>query len=116
VRKLLLSWAVNTVVLLIVSLLLGSKMEYEGFLSLAAAAAVIGVSNRILAPVINFFTCPIYLLTLGLSRFLVTGLLILLAGWLVKGFQVSGYFWAVVAAVLISVTTGILEELLKGGS
>jgi len=58
-------------------------------------------------------TCPVFLLTLGLSRFLISGLVLIIAREWVGGFYIATYWWAVLAAVLISVLTGVLDKMAK---
>lgn len=104
-RKFFISWGVAALSLFLASLLLGSRMEFDSFWSVIWTALLVGFLNAVLAPLLNLLTCPVYLLTLGLSRFLVTGGLILLAGSLVRGFHIAGFWWAVLAAVIVSIAT-----------
>jgi putative membrane protein len=110
--KLLTSLFVAGLSLWLTSLILGDSMQFTGFWSIALTAVVIGLMNFVLRPLLNLLTCPIYLITLGLSRFLVSGLLLLLASSMVRGFQISGFWVAVMAAVLIAVLNSILESML----
>ncbi len=107
-RKFVISWAVSAVSLYLVSLVLGARMEVGSFWSVVWASLLLGLLNALLGPVVNLLTCPIFLLTLGLSRFLVTGAFILLADAVVPGFEVAGFWWAVLAAVLISIVTTVI--------
>ena len=110
-KKLIGAWIVAGVVLWLTSLILGLRMEFAGFWSIAWTAAVIGLLNFILAPILNILTCPVYLLTLGLSRFLVSGLVLIVAREWVGGFYVASYWWAVLAAVIISLLTGVIDSM-----
>lgn len=113
-KKLIVSWAVAGVSMYLVSLLLGDRMLFGGFWSVVWTSALVGLFNALLAPLLNLITCPVYLLTLGLSRFLVSGLLLLLADSILDGFYIAGFLWAVLAAVLISLATTIIGGLFKG--
>jgi putative membrane protein len=115
VRRFLLAWGVGAISLYLVSLLLGSRLEIGSFWDVVWASLLLGLLNAVLAPLLNLLTCPLYLLTLGLSRFLVTGALILLADWAIPGFEVAGFLWAVLAAILISITTTFLSTQVRGG-
>ncbi len=92
-------------------MILGARMEFTGFWSIVWTAGVIGLLNFILAPILNIMTCPVYLLTLGLSRFLVSGLVLIVAREWVGGFYVASYWWAVLAAVIISLLTGVIDGM-----
>jgi putative membrane protein len=114
VKKLLGSWLIAGIVLWLTSLILGHSMEFAGFWSIAWTAAVIGLLNFLLAPLLNLLTCPIFLLTLGLSRFLISGLVLVIANKWIDGFYIASYWWAVLAAILISILTGVIDKLVKG--
>jgi len=113
VKKLLGAWIVAGVALWLTSMILGWRMEFDGFWSIVWTAAVIGLLNFVLAPLLNLMTCPVFLLTLGLSRFLISGLVLIIAREWVGGFYIATYWWAVLAAVLISVLTGVLDKMAK---
>ena len=112
-KKLIGSWIVAGLGLWLTSLILGPRMEFNGFWSIAWAAAVIGLLNFFLAPVLNLVTCPLFILTLGLSRFLISGLVLIIAREWVGGFYIATYWWAVLAAVIISILTGVIDKMLK---
>lgn len=110
-KKLIGAWIVAGVALWLTSLIFGARMEFAGFWSIVWTAAVIGLLNFILAPILNIMTCPVFLLTLGLSRFLVSGLVLIIAKEWIGGFYVASYWWAVLAAVIISVLTGVIDKM-----
>jgi putative membrane protein len=113
VKKLLGAWLIAGIVLWLTSMILGPRMEFAGFWSIAWTAAVIGLLNFILAPLLNLLTCPIFLLTLGLSRFLISGLVLIIAHKWIDGFYIASYWWAVLAAVIISILTGVIDNVVK---
>lgn len=110
-KKLIGAWIIAGVVLWLTSLILGNRMVFAGFWSIVWTAAVIGLLNFVLAPLLNLMTCPIYILTLGLSRFLVSGLVLVIAREWIGGFYIASYWWAVLAAVIISLLTGVIENM-----
>ena len=110
-KKLIGAWIVAGVVLWLTSMFLGARMEFAGFWSIVWTAAVIGLLNFVLAPILNIMTCPVYLLTLGLSRFLVSGLVLIVAREWVGGFYVASYWWAVLAAVIITLLTSAIDSM-----
>jgi putative membrane protein len=51
---------------------------------------------------------PINMLTLGLFGFIINALLFMLAGFLVPGVEVSNFWWALLASLILSILgTGI---------
>lgn len=85
--------------------------------TLLAVAAIFGVVNAILRPLIKTVGCAIYLVTFGLIALVVNGALFLLTGWIAEQldlpFQVDD-FWpsAVLGALLVGVVSWILEVIL----
>jgi putative membrane protein len=93
------SWLTNALVLAIAAAVLpGVQVTDAGDLLLAAA--VFGVLNTLLKPLVRFVTLPLAILTLGLSRFFVALLMLLLTEQAVGGFHIHG-FWTLVEATLI---------------
>ena len=110
-KKILVSWAVGAVALYLVSLLLGPSMEFDGIAPVLWTALLIGLLNALAEPVIRLLTCPFYLLTLGLFRFVVDAAFLLIARTVVHGFWIEGFWWALLAAVLVSLATTILNGI-----
>jgi putative membrane protein len=97
--RLAISWLTNALVLAIVAALLsGVTVKNAG--SLLAAAAVFGVLNTLLKPLLRFITLPLAILTLGLAWFFVSMLMLVITRGIVGGFHIHG-FWTLVAATLI---------------
>jgi putative membrane protein len=93
------SWLTNALVLAIVAGLL-SRVMVKGFGSLLAAAAVFGVLNTLLKPLLRFVTLPLAIFTLGIAWFFVSMLMLDITDGIVGGFNIRG-FWTLVAATLI---------------
>ncbi|HUA49673.1 MAG TPA: phage holin family protein [Solirubrobacteraceae bacterium] len=99
VVRLAISWLTNALVLAIVAALLsGVTVKNAG--SLLAAAAVFGVLNTVLKPLLRFITLPLAILTLGIAWFFVSMLMLVITRDIVSGFHIDG-FWTLVAATLI---------------
>jgi putative membrane protein len=97
--RLAISWLTNALVLAIVAWLL-SDVTVKNFGSLLAAAAVFGVLNTVLKPLLRFVTFPLAILTLGIAWFFVSMLMLDITDAIVGGFHIHG-FWTLVAATLI---------------
>jgi putative membrane protein len=97
--RLAISWLTNALVLAIVAgLLHGVTVRNAG--SLLVAAAVFGVLNTLLKPLLRLVTLPLAILTLGLAWFFVSMLMLVITRDIVSGFHIHG-FWTLVAATLI---------------
>jgi putative membrane protein len=93
------SWLTNALVLGVVVALL-SKVTVSDAGALLAAAAVFGVLNTLLKPLLRFVTLPLAVLTFGIAWFFVSLLMLVLTKAIVSGFHISG-FWTLVEATLI---------------
>jgi putative membrane protein len=73
--------------------------------ALLVAAFVLGFVNAIVKPVLVLLTLPITLLTLGLFYLVVNGIAFGLAAWLVPGFTVLSFGWAMVGAFVVGLVS-----------
>ncbi len=106
------SWLTNALVLAIAAAVLhGVQVTNAGDLLLAAA--VFGVLNTLLKPLVRFVTLPLAILTLGISRFFVALLMLLLTEQAVGGFHIHG-FWTLVEATLIVWIVNLALEFVPG--
>ena len=76
--------------------------------TLIAAAILLGIVNAIVRPVLIILTLPITLLTLGIFLLVINGLMIELVAWLLPGFHVAGLWPAMLAALVVSVTSWVV--------
>ena len=109
--KLLLSWVLNAVALMVVAYLLPGVVVH-GFLSALWAALILGLVNTVVKPVLLILTLPLTVLTLGLFYFILNGLMFYWVGSILDGFQVNGFWWAVLAALLYSLLVTLLSSIL----
>lgn len=108
---LILVWILNAVALLVVAYLLPG-ITVASFGSALIAALVLGLLNMLVKPVLVLLTLPITIVTLGLFLIILNALLFWFAGSILKGFQVNGFWWAVIGAILYSIISGLLSMLL----
>lgn len=111
--KLLLTWALNALVLLAIPYLLES-VRVETFYAALVAALCIGLVNALIRPVLILITLPINILTLGLFTFVINGLLFWLVASFVKGFYVAGFWAAFWGALLYSLFSALASLLVFG--
>ena len=109
--ELILVWILNAVALLIVAYILPG-INVASFGSALIAALVLGLLNTLVKPVLILLTLPITIVTLGLFLIVLNALLFWLAGSILRGFQVSGFWWAVAGAILYSIISGLLSRLI----
>jgi len=110
--RLAISWLTNALVLGLVAAIL-SRVTVSSAGSLLVAAAVFGVLNTLLKPLLRFATLPLAILTLGIAWFFVSLLMLLATRALVSGFEIRG-FWALVEATIIVWLVNVALDLLPG--
>jgi putative membrane protein len=102
----------NTLAILAAAYMLPG-IDVSGGLSLLAAALVLALINAFVRPVLLFLTLPFTLVTLGLFIFLLNAFCLWLTSQLVKGFEVHGFWTAVLGALIISVVSWAVTALLS---
>ena len=108
---LLLVWILNAVALLIVAYILPG-ITVASFGSALIAALVLGLLNAVVKPLLILLTLPLTIVTLGLFLLVLNALVFWLAGSILKGFQVEGFWWAVIGAIVYSIVSSALAGLL----
>ena len=101
---LLLRWLVNTIALFIVVTLV-PHFHYRSIVTLAIAAAVLGLLNAIVRPILVVLTLPLTIVTLGLFLIVLNAIMLELTAFLVPGFEIDGLGWAIVGAIILAVVS-----------
>ena len=112
-RGVLVRWLILTAAVLVASWLLAG-IHVAGFFPALLAAAVLGLLNAFLRPLLILLTLPLNILTLGLFTFVLNGLMLLLASELITGFDVQGFWTAVLGALVISLVSWLLSLFIGG--
>jgi putative membrane protein len=107
-RRFLVTWAFNFVALWVAAVLL-SGIDYDGIGVLIVAALVFSIVNIFVRPLLILFTLPLVLLTLGLALFFINLLMLYLTSWVVDDFTIDGFWWAVLATIIVWIVNAILE-------
>ncbi len=92
---------------------------YDHLITLLLVALVFGLVNGTLGKVVRFVSIPLYILTLGLFGLIVNGIMIAAVTWLSDlagfGLATGGFWWGVLAALVLSILSGIMNALLGTG-
>lgn len=84
-----------------------------GYWSGIMVAVVLALLNLIIKPILILFTLPITVVTLGLFLFVINAVIILLADAFVAGFDVSGFWIALLFSILLSVFQSIVFSIIE---
>ncbi len=110
-RRILLKWLINALALYITSFLV-KGIQVSGTWALLLAAALLGILNAFIRPILIILTLPITILTLGLFTLIINGLMLWLVSFLIKGFVIQGFWAAFWGALLISIVSGIINWMI----
>jgi len=108
----ILRWLINALALYLTALVLPG-IELRGIGATLIAAAILGIVNAVIRPLLLLFTLPLNILTLGLFTFVVNALMLLLTSAVVPGFAVRDFWSALVGAVVLSVISFVLTHLIR---
>lgn len=75
-------------------------------------AAVFGLVNVFIKPLVKFFAFPVILLTLGLFTLVINAGMLMLAGWLADALAVADFTSALLGSVVISLVSVVLGSIL----
>jgi putative membrane protein len=115
-RSLVLHWLLNAAALWAAAWLLPG-LDFSGTLvDLLLVAAVFGIVNSLLKPILTVLTCPLIVVTLGLFTLVINALMLMVTGWLSTrwdlGFTVSGFWAAFWGGLVVGLVSLILSMAL----
>jgi len=110
-RRFVLRWISMAISLIIIDKLFGN-IYIAGFFTALWAAAIFGIANTIIKPILIILTLPINIITLGLFTFVVNGIILKLSADIVIGFEVESLFGAIIASVILSIVNLLIAGLL----
>jgi len=81
----------------------------DSVITVIILAVVLALLNTFLKPLLVFLTLPATIITLGLFLLVINALIILAADWLVDGFEVRNFWWALLFSFIVSFISGLFE-------
>jgi putative membrane protein len=104
-------WIVNTLAVLVASLVVGG-ISYARPLDLLLASLVLGLLNAFVRPLLLLLSLPLLVVTLGLFTLVINALLLYLVGWLLHpNFRVDSFGSAFWGALIITFVSFLLNRL-----
>lgn len=88
-------------------------IQIDHFRNLLIAALVLGLLNAFLRPLLVLLTLPVTIMTLGLFTLVINGAIFYLTASLVEGFRVTGFGTALIAALLFSLFSFMLNVIFQ---
>jgi putative membrane protein len=120
IRLLITAFSLWLATVLISGIELTTDSTGQKVITLIVVAAIFGIVNAVLRPIIKVVGCGLYVLTLGLIALVVNGLLFMLTSWIAGQFDLPFHvddFWpsAVLGALLVGIVSWVLNMLIPDG-
>ena len=117
IRLVISALATALAVWLVPGISLSASSDGEKVLTLLVVAAIFGLVNAIVRPLVTIAGACLVVLTLGLFLFGINALMLMLTAWLAGslgfGFNVDGFWSAVLGSIIISIATSAISGLLE---
>ncbi len=112
-RTILARWAILAVAIALTTKLVSGVEVKGGFWGYVWVAAVFGVVNAFIGPVLRLLALPLTILTIGLFALVVNAALLAITAAVSGHLTVDGFWSAVVAALLIAVFSAVLNHVIR---
>ncbi len=107
-------WAINTIALG-VAVLIVKGITVSGVFSFVIASLMIGFLNASLKPIMLVLTLPLNILSMGTFTLVINTIMILITSQIVRGFDVSSFWAAFTASILMSIVSFLLNIFVNSG-
>ena len=98
---------ISSVAVLIAAYILPG-VHIDNFWTAIVVAIVLSIFNVVVKPLLIILTLPATILTFGLFLFAINALILLLADYTVDGFEIDGFWWAILLSFLLSVLNSLM--------
>jgi putative membrane protein len=114
--RLLLRWLITAAALYVAVLVVPgiTISDQNGWYAVFVMAAVFGLVNAVIRPIITLLSCPLVLLTLGLFTLVINTICFSLSSWMAQnwfgaGFVVDGFWPSFWGAIVVSIVSFLLS-------
>ncbi len=88
-------------------------IQVDSFYIAIISAFILGLLNAVVRPVLIVLTLPITILTLGIFIFVINAGIFLFVARFIDGFTVDSFWYALLGSVLVSLASGVANNLAK---
>ena len=117
IKRFIQTWVINTLAVLIaVYIVPGLRFKDNSLLTPFITSLVLGILNAFFRPILMFFALPLLIFTLGLFTLVINAVLLYAVGLLLgRYFEVDTFWSALLGALLISITSVVLNAVTGTG-
>lgn len=106
-----LRWLLNiAAIILTAALLPGFELTIWGAI---VGSIFLGIINAIIRPILILLTLPLNVVSLGLFTFIINGFMLYLTSATIKGFDIHGFGWAILSAIVLSLVSFLVSYLVE---
>jgi putative membrane protein len=117
--QLILRWLITAAALYVAARVVPGirVLDNNALVAVLVMAAVFGLVNAVIRPLLTLLSCPLVLLTLGLFILVINTICFLLSSWIAQnffgaGFIVDGFWPAFFGAIVVSIVSFLLSLFL----
>ena len=110
--KILLNLLTSTLAIIAATYLL-PHVKVDNVFYAILLAFVLAALNSLIKPLLILLTLPATILSFGIFLLVINAAIILLADYLIDGFKVDGFWWALLFSIVLSIITGLLNSLIN---
>jgi putative membrane protein len=116
--RLILRWIITALALFVAAWVVpGIRVDGGGWVAYAAMAAVLGLLNAVVRPILKLLSCPLIILTLGLFVLVINTVVLWLAAYLVNtylgvNFRIEDFGSAFLGSLIVSVVSVVLSAVI----
>ena len=93
------------------------SVQLDSFTTALIVGVALGLVHATIKPVVSILALPLSIVSLGLFSFVISGLMVWLVSYVlpmvgIMGFALSGFLWAIVFALVLSIITFFINLFL----
>ena len=110
VMRLLVGWGINVLALIVADWIFDG-VEIGRWGPLLLGAAVLGIANATIKPILTILTLPLVIVTLGLFLLAINVAMLALAEWIAPDFSIGGFWTYIGTVVVVSLVNWLLDAI-----
>lgn len=111
--NMIIGWLLNAAALWLTALIgIGIQFNPMTVWNVLLAALILGLVNALIKPIMIVLTLPVNIVTLGLFTLVINTFVLYIVAWLTPAMQITGFWQALLAAIILSIISTILSSVL----
>lgn len=112
--RFLIRWLVSSLGLWVAGMLFAGVNYTGGTRAILISGLVLAIVNAVIRPLVVILSLPAILFTLGLFMVVINGFTVLLASWVYPSLQISSFWAAILAGIVIGLVNYLVTAILEG--